>query len=413
MAILGSVVTIESDSATLTFVCVVVFLVWLDEIIHLVESTAKKSGHHEIFHKVNKEMMILGLVSFATFVIFEAVDPSGKNTVWYVISVLLTLLFHIYRFLNIVCFLYITRFHAFEFAHILVLFIALAFVIQALLLTKFVSTQRKRLYKLFHVNEEMLVSKYKVLAESAVRPDNSWKSFFMQFMYYSFHKGPLWFDYPPIRDAMVYKIIEEFFIRSFYLPEQFHFAEYMSRRFKAFVFELVEVHPLSWFVLVLLAACNYGRIQWIDPIYQAPVCDYYSDNHADDHADDGHRMLTLFSHIPRLLAAAGDDGSHHVSPGCDQYTLRVIFIYAVILSLYIYILSYFSNKYMTRHIKSAMMVLKEPCQSNCEQHVPFHPELDQDAEFKATGYTRALFQVLYGRDVMHMWALTSILNFIF
>ena len=93
MAVLGSVVTIESNSATLTFVCVVVFLVWLDEIIHYVESSAKKSGYQGIFHKVNKEMMILGLVSFATFVLFEAVDPNGKNTVWYVYVKYILLLF--------------------------------------------------------------------------------------------------------------------------------------------------------------------------------------------------------------------------------------------------------------------------------------------------------------------------------
>ena len=121
-----------------------------------------QSGYHGIFHKVNKEMMILGLVSFATFVVFEVTNISF-NSVWYT---------------------------AFEFSHLVVLFIALAFVLQALLLTKFITVQRRRLYTLYYSSETHLVDKYDILRNYL---NNIKRPLFMKFNYLLFHLAPLWF----------------------------------------------------------------------------------------------------------------------------------------------------------------------------------------------------------------------------
>ena len=244
------------------------------------------------------------------------------------------------------------------------------------MLTKFITVQRKRLYTLFHSSEAVLLEKYDVLKNYKL---NAVKPLYMEFFYRLFHLAPLWFQYPKLRDAMEYKIVEEHFIRTFSLPEQFQFAEYMSIRFKSHILELLDVTPFSWFVLVILDAINYGRIAVIDPLFQEDVCEQFKD-------DDHHRLL---SGIGRVLAGS----SAKESNACDQYTLRVIFIYASLLSLYIFWVFYYSNLYMQRHLTSAVYSLIEHSQSRCEQHVPFQPELDDMAEFKETGYFRSLYKV--------------------
>lgn len=292
-------------------------------------------------------MMILGLVSFVTFIFFEGSNVS-KDSEWY---------------------------YSFEFAHFIVLFIALAIVIQALLLTKFITIQRKRLYSLFYISDHLLISKFELLKryyKNTIKPN------YMRFMYNLFHNAPLAFPYPALRDAMEYKIIEEQFIRTFYLPEQFHFAEYMSTRFQSHIFGLIEVHPITWFVVIIMVALNYGRIKLIDPSIQHKVCEEFKKNEFIETYDDHHRFL-----------------SSTEIPSCDQYILRVCFIYAVFLSLFIFSVYLVSNFYFSRHLNNAVKDIVEPVQFRCEQHIPFKPERDDDAEYKKTGSIRSLYGVNY------------------
>jgi len=329
----------------------IIFMLIQEHAIHHVEEVAKHSGYDGVFNKVSKEMMILGLVSFTTFVVFEGLNVSS-DSVWY---------------------------HAFHFSHFVMLFIALAFVFQALMLTKFISIQRQRLYRLFYVAESKIVSKYEFMmnyANNTVRPR------FMWFMYTLFFEAPYSFPYPALRDAMEYKIIEEHFVRTFLLPEQFHFAEYMSTRFQSHVFALVDVQPSSWFVLILMILANYGRIKLIDPLFQEDVCDEYDEYDEHDYDSHGRRMF-----IHRVLAASK-------SPACDQYTLRVAFVYSMFLSLLIFLVYQVSNFYYRRHLQYAVSAVAEPVQYRCEQHVPFRPEFDDDADYKKTGHRfRSFYKV--------------------
>ena len=185
---------------------------------------------------------------------------------------------------------------------------------------------------------------------------------------------------------MEYKIIEEYFLRCFSLPEQFHFAEYMSVRFQSFIFELVEVSPISWFVLIALVGINYGRIVLIDPLLQQEVCLKFGRHRHPHPPPPMNHNNTSPGHYPP---------NEHISPACDQYTLRVIFIYAVMLSLYIFFVFLYSNRYMQSYLSSAIAAVMEYPQSRCEQHIPFRKDCDTEFEFRDTGYNRALYKVMH------------------
>lgn len=137
----------------------------------------------------------------------------------------------------------VNRLQAFEFSHILVLFIAGVYVLQASLLTLFVQNQRKRLYRIASMSESDMLGEYCAMRLRAIHPtaDSMVQRFLDQTVYYLFHHSASWFPYPRLRDEMEYRIVEEYFVRTFYLPTQFSFSEYMALRFKHHIIRLVEV----------------------------------------------------------------------------------------------------------------------------------------------------------------------------
>lgn len=65
-----------------------------------------------------------------------------------------------------------------------------------------------------------------------------------------FRNGPLSVSFPELREKIENRILKDFFIRSFNLPEEFNFAMYTCRALKSYVISLSEVRPFNWYVLL-------------------------------------------------------------------------------------------------------------------------------------------------------------------
>lgn len=63
-----------------------------------------------------------------------------------------------------------------------------------------------------------------------------------------FRNGPLSISFPELREKIENRILKDFFIRSFNLPEEFNFAMYTCRALKSYVISLSEVRPFNWYV---------------------------------------------------------------------------------------------------------------------------------------------------------------------
>lgn len=57
-------------------------------------------------------------------------------------------------------------------------------------------------------------------------------------MKYLFDFGPIFLCIPKLREIIEYKIIQEFFIRNYNLPQEFKFANYMCLVLKKYVISL-------------------------------------------------------------------------------------------------------------------------------------------------------------------------------
>lgn len=270
--------------------------------------------------KLYKEFMIMGLVSFVIFLMTE-VNALSHNK-WFL---------------------------AFEFTHIVALFIGIAFILQSSLFVILIFMRNKAL-RLYDdtSTEELLVN----LLELREKGSN--------FMNYMFDYGPVTFHFPVIREKVEYKIIQSFFIRSYNLPPEFQFADYSCAALKTYIISLIEVRPISWLVLSFMVVLNLIRVLVIDAQFESGVCHKYSYS-----GDPVHR---------RHLAGTDDDGLHddHSPSFCEEYFLREAFVMAVALSVAIFILGYFTEKYMKRLLNKIL------------RQEEILEELDEEAELVET-----------------------------
>lgn len=98
---------------TIVFILVLVLLMFIEFLFDKLQVLAEKYNQQEIFQKLKYELMVLGVLSFFIFLLDAGASKASAD------------------------FMSSDFFHAFEIAHIVILFIAFAFIIQAVFLAQY------------------------------------------------------------------------------------------------------------------------------------------------------------------------------------------------------------------------------------------------------------------------------------
>jgi hypothetical protein len=312
--LLGGLATLHSTSGHVVFICVLVFLLIFEAGLHALESYCNKNGFKGLMQKLIREFMVMGLLSFGTYIATEYFRLN--HTDWL---------------------------DAFDFAHMVILFVAITFVCQAVGLIVLVNARSKTLQKYSAVSAEDLLAEY----------DSMEKRGGLQRFFY--HQGPLSFPFPEFRSNIEYKIMEAWFINLLNLPPEFNFAPYMSRTLKKYVIALVEVRPINWLILSLLVLVNYARLESQRTSVFGRKCDFPvleqatagsgSESHAT-HVDG----VTYGSSVMAGMEVTNNAEvvSESLQHECLEFLLRYVFFCIMMLVLYNIILLCFSELYMLR-----------------------------------------------------------------
>lgn len=145
----------------------------------------------------------------------------------------------------------------------MLLFVGINFVVESFLLVALIEGRNKTLLRHDNASSEQLLLEYLDLQQRG------------GFMKTLFNFGLVSIPVPELREKIEYKIIQEYFVRSYNLPAEFKFANYLCTLLKTFVFSLIEVRPVSWLLVAVLVVLNFVRIKVIDPIYETPVCEKF------------------------------------------------------------------------------------------------------------------------------------------
>ena len=222
MVIFGKLYELQIENFAYVSIGGFVFLLSLEKLVKLLDNWATKHGYNLLMQKTVNELMVLGIISFIVSIITaqSSSDTSFQKS-------------HSY--------------FSFEFYHITILFIAFAFVLQAILLVQFVNSISDRFNVSRRTASEALIEKFDDVTASRTR------HFLLKY-------SPFLVPYPLFREAMEFKIVERYFIQMYGMPYEFNFGLYMHMFFREYVMELVEVPPISWllldFILIAFAFCT-------------------------------------------------------------------------------------------------------------------------------------------------------------
>lgn len=195
MTIFGIVGNLKSFEGTVVFIGFLLFLVILEAIVTNLEVAAEVRGMKDLFEKLQRELMMMGIISFAVF-IFQTANPDQHAG---------------------------ALFLSFEMTHIIVLFMALAFITQAVFLVSYASVSGKRYLAAMRTSSVELLTQYKSIKENPLK-------------WWWFHHGPSFLPvFPAFRLDIEFRIIERLFISQHRLSHEFNFAHYVNALFKVSV----------------------------------------------------------------------------------------------------------------------------------------------------------------------------------
>ena len=301
-AVFGIVATLESKYGTITFIGFLIFLVGLEHGFENLEHMAEDSGVSMLFEKLKKELMMMGIISFVVFIFTTAGGQANK-----------------------------LLYESFEMTHVIVLFMALAFICQAFFIVSYASTAGKRYLNALRTSSMKLLRMYK---KCRFDPKQWW---------YFHHGSSMLPAHPSFRTDIEFRIIERLFTFQHKLSADFNFANYVNMLFMQYTAELSEVTPVGWFMLACLVAINYMRINLIDPVLKGERCNVMNPSLY------GHQSLDAIPAERRSLAGSSDfgantndDETYLGTPACDTYLIGYNFCCAallVILAISVYVLS--------------------------------------------------------------------------
>lgn len=212
------------------------------------------------------------------------------------------------------------------------MFVGITFLVQAGTLVSLISNRNRTLLNYDACTNEMLLIEYLHMHEQSPL---SMKLF---------NYGPVSIPIPRLREKIEFKILQYFFIRSYRLPFEFKYANYMCMVLRNYVIALVEVRPITWFLVAVFVALNYARIRVIDPLFQADVClSYATENHANilnalegSAAFDSSDLSSTSSALHRLgRVLSSSVSATYANHVCEEYTLRVSFVLCGMTTLYL------------------------------------------------------------------------------
>ena len=198
MPVFGVVASLQSPQGTFIFIFFLILLVFLEAIVSAIEAAASRRGMKELFVKLQKELMMTGVISFIVYVFSNLKYSSFAEE----------------------------SAPSFEMTHIIILFMALAFVTQAVFLVSYATVSGKRYLAAMRTSSADLLTQYKSLQS---HPYKWW------WFHYSPSALPV---YPSIRFDIEFRIVERLFIYQHKLPADFNFAHYVNDLFKVSILHL-------------------------------------------------------------------------------------------------------------------------------------------------------------------------------
>ena len=326
----GSVAHLDVQITLISFISVIVFVVVFDTATGIMEYFLEGSKlYGKMIQMIYKELMLMGLVSFIVVITesaqTKALAESEKGHTWFL---------------------------AIDFSHILLFFVTFFFVVHAFYLMRASIISGAKYKFMFGEPMEELID--------AV--EDAKKDRLKRFLFN--------FDFLPlssIRERVEFRLVHVLFRDAYCLPEDFHFAYYLSGCFDRYALKTINRSLITWFVLILMAILNFVRVS-ADIGFQSctnsaahgetnttssEISHHMQFNYYMDTDEILSRPLTSYDGLVRAQSvSAGEEssGPHaYESNMCRKNLVKLFLAAGVLLCLYTLIILFFSRLYKLRY----------------------------------------------------------------
>lgn len=307
-SIYGEIITIPIVAGTVVVVGVLILLTALEVLFEELDELAIETETQKLLNKLKQELMMMGLISFSVFLMLNGASSNFAHVIqgsdWYL---------------------------AFEVAHILFLFVALAFILQAVFLVNYAIVQGKEYLRLVRATCGSLVEESQAIMEKEEEEgvETMWSCFKSERSW--IQNIPFWIPWnSQFRSKVEFKIVGKLFMLTHEVPPDFDFALYMGYLFQEYIAQCGSVSPLSWVCLAILVALNCMKAVVIDDKLNVVECSKLSET---KNANSGH------------LPDGEKTGSY-----CVEYTLQYAFVLLMTLQLLLIGIHFASSIYLKRII---------------------------------------------------------------
>ena len=203
---------LEARIVYISFVALVAITIAIEYAIGSLERAVESYEHYAaMLAKVFKELMILGLISFSIFITEAAMDVNE------------------------------TYLYAFEFAHLVLFFTALGYVLQSFIFVATLTISRDKDIELESVDETQLLRRLRKF--NGFAPAFYFTSLYTELRYFLFR---------------------HIFITQHKLPETLPFHEYLHRAMLEEIVDLLEIEPSTYLIVSAVGAAFAGGAHAID-----------------------------------------------------------------------------------------------------------------------------------------------------
>ena len=212
----GIMESIQPGVGTISFIAVVSFLIMFEYLTQLIDYMQDfYPSSYLMIQKIYKELMIMGIVSFS--VLMVGASMSADNWI-----------------------------EAVDFAHILVFFTALFFVVHAFFLILLSASLSKTYQRIHHTHIKSILKK--------IEEDKSWWGKFLNNRLAAYIPGA------KLRSYTEFKILHALFRDTYHLPLSFNFSGYLIGCHEKYALELLDIGAFSWMSLIFLSVINLVRV---------------------------------------------------------------------------------------------------------------------------------------------------------
>jgi hypothetical protein len=224
---------LECYKISLAFIVVIGITILLEYATHslghwIKEEASEQDSHlfSQVVAKLYRELTILGFIGFTVMMLIQSQFFEDHDL--------------------------LDELHAFEFAHIIIFFIAIMFIVQAFVFMMIIHRMKHRIL----CYPGMLTpSSNATQAESHTLKMKALERKFRA------EKDGTFFKFSATYHELVYHIVRSVFMQEYHMPCDFQFGEYMCRGIDHFIVELLDPSPMTWLVLIVLICINMLRAE--------------------------------------------------------------------------------------------------------------------------------------------------------